>query len=282
MKAILIEKIENISAHGISNIFTSKLKVVKILWGLVCLTVWIVCSYSIIHILFQYFHYDYLMNIKEDFEVPIEFPVLTFCNKAPSKFINLTSDDLTDLKQENDRLFNNHKLTYPEKRIALRTLVTRLNQQIDTNDAFNRSILNCVFDGKFCNEDDFHIYAHPKLGLCYEFNGQRGKPIKNQSMPGVNQGFFIEMYLAPSPLTAYGIPTFTEGIEFAVHEKRKFNVNKVKLISTGIKTAFIIKQTRMKKLKKPYSDCEDLKTIDDYESKLYKQTFAIKGFYEKR
>ena len=71
---------QNGSIHGISNFIRTKQILIKALWLAILIISAVYCCYSIKKIILNYFEFECVSNMVEEFYLPIDFPSVTICD----------------------------------------------------------------------------------------------------------------------------------------------------------------------------------------------------------
>lgn len=69
------------TSHGLPSIIRSRRKPIKLMWAISLIISIITCFYLVLDTLFNYLSFDVTTNANLIYEIPIEFPTISFCNK---------------------------------------------------------------------------------------------------------------------------------------------------------------------------------------------------------
>ena len=273
-----------ISAHGLSNILRAQNRGSLILWLLLFLLAAGACCFFIVQNILTFYLHEVVTSIEVKSETVIKFPAVTFCYPNLHNFI-LNQSILNDLHQmyaEKSSSNQSFKDKYQE--------IAYLNHQINTNELknsdlkhhYDETVLYCTFNGQECDYSDFQL--SPLLVLnCMTFNGQvnTSKP-KEIHDRGTGYGLDIQIYAGLSEDKSYDtIYTTRDMILIWVHESNKSPVYFKPIESSpGSHTSLAVSKSSVKKIPKPYSECEDMENYKN--SKEYKMTLQIYKEYKQQ
>ncbi len=83
IKKRISEWSKSITAHGLPNIFLSKIFIIKVLWSLAFVASISYCIINIYREIVKYVNYEYTTHLETVDEVPALFPAITVCNINP-------------------------------------------------------------------------------------------------------------------------------------------------------------------------------------------------------
>lgn len=147
---------------------------------------------------------------------------------------------------------------------------------------YEETIISCTFNLKPCLQTDFQIYYDNNFGVCFEFNGfeyfkRNGKYKQTLKEDGKASGLQIEMYLGNT-----GHMLLERGAHIVVRENTFHQLSLAEGfdITAGSISNVLVKRINTINKPEPYNQCKDLKTIDDFDSILYKETFKFYNKYK--
>ena len=217
--------------------------------------------YFIAKSLIDYFGYEVVSKTNVVYEIPTQFPTVTFCDNNPfstyeaqaymesiGKINNISSDSsvvfLTQLNASNPST----------------------SDDMRKNLGLNLGQISCTYDYTDCL-NDLHWYWSFFYGNCYQFN--LGLNLTNQNVDlketyRNGKGFGLNIKIDLIDENEY-LSSYANGLVVYVHNSsfqpsEEINVEPGKLTSIKVKRTFVEKQPS------PYSDCIELTT---YSSLLY-------------
>ena len=267
----------DISAHGLSNILRAEKKGTLILWLLLFLLAAGSCCFFIVQNILTFYLHEVVTNIEVKSEAVIKFPTVTICYPNLHNFI-LNQSILNDLHQmyaEKSSSNQSFKDKYQE--------IAYLNYQINTNELknsdlkhhYDETVLYCTFNEQECDYSDFQLDASVRNYYtdfnCMKFNGQvdTSNP-KEISRSGSVSGLNLQIYAGLSEDESYyNIISMKDMMMVWVHESTKSPVIEKPIESSpGSHTNLVVSKTSLKRIPKPYSECDDMtkyKTSEEYE-----------------
>jgi len=271
LKTKLLERLEefclNSSTHGIPSIYRSTSYFLKTSWTLFTVGSTGLCFYLMTLSIIEFLSYPVSTNIEIVKEVPTLFPSVSICNLNPYKIqdpkINFYLKEIRKkIEQTND--------IHPDMK---RTLLKKIVQQNLSNNEqkklfgwqLKEMLFHCKFNGFPCNQlFDFEYLYNINYLNCYKFNGV-DSALKKIGKSGLNSGLQLELYIGKSQDSL----TDNNGIRVIIHnytEKKIFPEDEGINLEPGKKYLIGIKRTFYKKESKPYSDCIDDLSLENYGS----------------
>jgi hypothetical protein len=217
--------------HGLPNVFRSKILFKKIIWIFAWLLGATLTVYLIAESIDNYLSYEVEIKSRIEFEKPILFPKVTFCNMDPFvtnesiKFLAnyIRNDEIyseqvvslnlsntsSDLELVNYFIDNQHDFNFKVKSLYQ----ANSTQAIETKKSFGHDINTFVYKCRFgmwkCNlTSDFEWSYNFKYGNCYTFNAvtkndvtddpDQLKPPFRLYKPGVQNGLQISLFVGKS------------------------------------------------------------------------------------
>jgi hypothetical protein len=291
LKKAILNSIENLTIHGLPNIFRKEHILIRLWWFLLTT---ISIYFSILFIrqtLFEYFNYNVITEIRFNEAEIVEFPVITICN------INKLSTDysLKYLKRQlsYDAEFNFDYVQLDDLKYNLVNSFAKdllghlpLNEKQKYSKS-NEMVKKCKFIKKKCSANDFEWLFNAKYGNCIQFNTNSSFHVNKTKLDGTMiNSFYIELDVSlPNEIDEYG---FQKGIYLSIDDKHTnpFNdFDDVLMIRPGLETSILIEKSKFIRHPKPYSKCDfkfdDIDTISYFkkEFKYFKQVFDANYFY---
>ena len=135
-------------------------------------------------------------------------------------------------------------------------------------DYYNELVILCTFNYKNCSSSNFML-VHSILysnDVCLTYEAP-----EKVLYPGLHGSLLIEMYLSEDKSLTIDNSV---GASFLVHQRNivPYYIEQTAL-TPGYFTKVSISNKNEIKLPKPYNECNDFKSIDDYNTELYKETF---------
>ena len=234
LKNLLKEWIANVSIVGLPRVFTSKYKILKVLWASAFLCAILLTGWQIMLSIIDYGNYPTTTNTQIANVNQLPFPVVSFCSiDAPTTYDNYSENAL-----------------YTSRKISI------------------TDVKKATFQSKEVNyERDFENYTDPMFGKCLRFNsGQsmNGKqvPFKTVNSRGVINSLFLQIDSSVNLMIWISNETVSSISKLGT------------VLQSGFYHSFILKRTILIKQPKPYSGCTyDLTQFDSYGSECYKKTF---------
>jgi hypothetical protein len=150
IEKLLKERLYNSFAQALIKLFSTPYLTLKIILALFSLSSSGLASYLVIQSIFAYLTYGVSLSSRTIFETPTLFPKVTFCNLNP-----LTTEYAYNQSQIGVNIQN---LTIAEKK--------KLGH--DLNDI----LIDCLFNLKQCDSNNFVWSYDPWYGNCYTFNSE--------------------------------------------------------------------------------------------------------------
>ena len=292
IKEKIIELMLTTTAHGFPNIIRAKRKILKLIWTIFVILFSTLCVVLIVQNILQY--YEFPVTTKVDYPIVnhANFPSVAVCNSNPfvTKFavdtifaevfaqVNITLNDQNKTKLEmlNEMLIQDNGL-----RTEILTNVYNFNESLKkrANFPINEILISCKYEGVDCSWQNFDWFWSYNYGNCYVFNSinVNASNLKIRS-PGFTNSLTLELFGGFEEL----MPVFdvSQGFVVMVYDRRQdtnFNDNfKFIMARIGTETDVALNRLFVKKLPKPYSECDfDLSTvtIDSFQSPFFKVSF---------
>lgn len=273
LKDILREIFEGSTFHGIPSILKTRTIFMKIIWTFFSILATALCLQQIIYAILNFQNYDTITSIATIVEMPT-FPTITICNLNPFQ----TDIALQSLnRSSNTSGFDDFEI-----------LLFNLNQMFLYNDTTKRSfsynmnetLIDCRFNAKKCNSDEFDWYFDPLYGNCYRYNSKN--PLKKIIQPGNRFGLRLELFAGDSNR----IPAFIKNFGFQVMINNQTvlpSLNEGFTISTGIETNLKVSRMFAEQLGDPYNHCILNSVAENmYNLKYYKRIIDSNRTYRQK
>ncbi|XP_073504258.1 epithelial sodium channel subunit gamma [Phyllobates terribilis] len=151
-----------------------------------------------------------------------------------------------------------------------------MDEKIKMSYSANELLINCFFDGKPCDAQNFTLFHHSLYGNCYTFNDAKQEPLLESSMGGAEAGLKLVIYIDEEEYNPFLVTA--AGAKILVHDQNDFPFIEESgtELETAMEASIGMQLTESSKLSSPYSDC----TIDGSDvpvDNLYnkKYTFQI-------
>lgn len=264
----------NSACQGLIKLFETRGLIIKVLWFFSLLVSIAICSFLVLQNFLEYFQYDVTTKIRKSKSQITEFPAVTICNKnffttdeALQFFINETEANRTEnmfdidglylkykskLKEHYKEIFKRYSSLFIIDNISLPN-ITKMGLQIDD------VLIDCYFNGDFCNSSDFEWKHDQMLGNCFSFNSineslnQRSKVVEHSGKQfGLTMTLFAGVnHQLKSLYPDYGIVIRIDNSTYEVASEEGIS------ISTGFETDLAINdRVYAFRLPKPYSNCD--------------------------
>lgn len=267
----LIEVFENLigdsTSHGLPRIVKSRSYFIKTIWALCTIFSTSVCIYQIHKSIVFYLDYDTTISVENKVEIPSPFPEVMICNLNPFQ------TDLALSFLNNNQIFENGNSKFENIHIK----IGLLNQISSFNDTHKRQfgfnineiLIDCTFNMRKCNSEDFEWYFHSFYGNCFRF-----KPLnfshKSISQTGSLFGLVLKLFSG----NLESIPALNEKSGYQIIISNQSNqplFNEGITISPGMESNLKVERLFRQHLGQPYNDClEDLTSTDEFDSELYR------------
>jgi len=268
--------IEDSTIHGSPRVLKSNSWISKIVWTIFFCLSSSCCVYLIISATLSFLQYSVVTSIETITEIPANFPAITICNLNKLQTNNSLSIAKKYANTPYPNIFTNFFL---------------MNELSSSNDSFqkslhyplNESLISCTINTMSCSSADFVWNFNPIYGNCYSFNtgfknsGDSVDLIQISKAGNVN-GLKLELFIR----NPYNIPNFIQssGYHVIVHNRTyKISFFDGYDISAGVETNLAISRLYETNKPKPYSECIDLKSIESFDSNLYRVMFGLNQTY---
>lgn len=274
------------TAHGINNICRTKRDSFKLVWLFFLTISAIICMLLIVRNILDYLKYPVTTKINHPTVNEAEFPSVAVCNSNPflTKFsvqklidhLNVYEKNSSGLLLLNEMLISNHTI-----RNQMLNNAYNMNETFQKLASFplNEVLISCMFKEETCTDSDFEWFWSYSYGNCFVINSiNRNFSHLKVHSSGKSSALELELFSGFESL----VPVFevSQGFVVMVFDKKqdlRFNTNfEFTLAGIGAETNIAMNRVKVKKLPKPYSNCDfDIKTssIDTFESPYYKVMF---------
>ena len=263
--------------HGITNIFTAKSNILRIIWILCFLVSLGYCVDQLISFIITYSQFYVISNYKNLYEVPTEFPTVDICNLNPydgnqlrrfASNLNLINNSQIIKNiyfiQEIENLTENFK-SYIEYSFQNDTYLLYL-----AGFFFYQMLISCQYNNQPCLSTDFQYYHNYHYGSCYSFNigydfWNNPAQIRDSIKAGAQYGLQLELFVGDPYLQQ--LYTYSSGIKVLIRNKSSipFPEEKGIEISPGTQTNIVVSRLFINHLPLPYNDCIDEINNENYE-----------------
>lgn len=281
--------------HGIANIFRTDKLFIRVPWIIACVFAWTLFGYLVYWISIDYKQYETVTNINVYHSHPARFPAVIFCNKnylQPIDFsqygpnMNYTKEleNIYETKSSMSEIWSAiWLLNYRFKNNVISHWLDAPREVFDR--IYNETVVSCLFNFVPCGRDNFEIYFDRAAGVCFEFNSYRtlkenGSYFYQTTDDGVISGLQIAMYLNGDSMFTF--PDKGALVVVRKNEKKSISLGEGFSVSTGITTNIVVNKVNIISQPEPYSKCQNLDGIDDFDSSLYRQTFEGYNDYTQR
>jgi hypothetical protein len=269
-------------------IFLDSNKRIKFLWITTYIVSWILCFIFTLLSINSYFQYEVVTKIEIHNELLSKFPAVTFCNLNSFDNIDLNKIDTKNLEElseyytnliKSNKSYTDKKLNWQYK-LGLLSLENSMKLKYSVENYFKKIIISCTFNTVKCDPSLFSITTNGFIGngICLTFNNNG---TLETSLSGFNTGLIIEMFMNTDNKTFNQFES--NGVIVTIHEPSKYTpFSKSNIISTGFFTRIAISKLSDIKLNEPYNKCKNIKTVNDFNSFLYKSTFETHNSYTQK
>jgi hypothetical protein len=282
------------SSLGLNNILDAPNKCIQSIWISCYFLAWSLCAYFLVKNLESYFEYEVVAQIEYSKESNFSFPAVTFCNKNP--FLNMKTEvfsdkEFTEFKNELLSVYINQSNKFLDSKMTMESILSSAVSEIFKNisnivDHPNETIISCKFNGQDCMKDISLNYNSSFHGICYSFNNINPRfsgnlSLKTTNSEGLFGGLNLELYVPNDESNLNYFPN--DGIDLVVHEQvETVPFIHAKTVPTGMATNIVVNKIKNIKLNKPYNECDNYKTINDFDSIAFKKTFEKHHEYKQQ
>ena len=295
LKEKFIELSSASTSHGFPNMFRTKHWPVRVMWLIFFLVSTGLCIFMVYRSVNDYLSYDVVNKIRDFSELPMVYPVITFCNVNPfineenesfiKKFLPITFNvsffqenyDLNQTASENDTYTNEYYAKNIEanfltlKEAKAQALIEAMNPE---NGDVNRKklgyplkeiLLNCLYNEKPCNTSDFTWTYLYDFGNCYQFNTGKDETgnsttLKKSFIAGNKNGLYLELYSGEAE-SIYSLQPDSGLIAFIHNQSSKPVPSEGIRIQPHSLTSIVLKKVLTQRQPHPYSNCQDLNSF---------------------
>ncbi|RNA24739.1 acid-sensing ion channel 4 [Brachionus plicatilis] len=269
-KLILKEHLSSSTIHGLSKIDKSSTIFTRVMWIIFFLIAIAFCSFMVIKNITNFLKYETTTKIETKYEISPVFPSVTVCN------VNFfTSDYAIEYFTNRSNIYSN-----PLKKHQLSINEIYSNPDYHKNidkfgDHFEKLFISCLFNSKSCDNASFWKFYNSHLfGNCFQFNTD-SKDLLTNSIPGFSNGLQIVLNVSvPRELSHLN---HRRGAVVFIHNHTEIPSNFL-MAPVGFETFISVSRVFIKKIKKPYTDCDgDTDNPDAFDSEIFKFIHS-KGF----
>ena len=286
-----IELSSSSSLHGYPNMFKTNHWPVRLMWLLFFLASATLCVFMVYRSVNDFLSFDVVNKIRDYSEIPMAYPAITFCNVNP--FINKNSDELilkyvpdafnvsylntnydaNSTSYDNATFLNASENIDYNWDILVRAQLQAMNKAMDPDYGdenrkklwypLDQILIDCVYNGKNCNESDFSWHYMYDFGSCYQFNTGKdlsgnSLPIKKSYISGDKSGLYLELYAGGDGESIYSLQPDSGMVVFIHNQSSKPVVSEGIRLKQNSLINIIMKKVFTQREPDPYSDCQDL------------------------
>ncbi|CAH1773414.1 unnamed protein product [Owenia fusiformis] len=292
---------ENTSAHGITEIYYSKGFFKITCWVLLTLAAIAVMILHMTTLFIDFYSYETTMSISVQNKRSLPFPAVTICNVNPIRASRLSQS--TILQSTIDGRDNITGATRDDKQTGLgamsnefliEELIEETIADIDTDTKiamghqYSDFILDCQYDGYYCDEGEFLAFYNYKYGNCFTFNSGSNSDVFLSGRAGPLHGLKLVLDIEAAEYIGDMSPAY--GVRVLVHSQGDMPFPEDQGITIGPGQATVI-GTNMLNIQlagDKYSDCTNSSfsnvNINVYEEHYpgtsYTQTACMKTCYQ--
>ena len=281
------------TCHGLPNIFKTQSLIIRIIWIICDLSSILYCIYLIYGNIKSYLSFEFMTNIDIIYEIPTNFPAISFCILNPLKpnlnnsitkylnrfLVNLSYLNMPNLIQSDDDLA--YYYTFMLRSLFISDYFTDKFRQ-DLGISLSDSLISCRFQLNTCTADDFEWFWDFFYGNCFKFNGNSSKILKS-TQPGPMNSLQIELFIGNyydinQLLSTNGVHVFINNQTCTVTRS-----NDGIDVPSGSHTNIMLDRTFNLKLENPYNDCKsNLNSIDSFDSLYFKEIIKSNRTYTQK
>ena len=259
----------NSTDHLLPKLASATSRISQYMWllfgaiSIICLALYLIVYRDVYN---QYMYTTKMKVVKED---SLKLPDITVCY---DRLEPLVPFDKTTVS--NKSFAEVIKILEEQHQSILENLTSSITETI-ANFA-NESVLSCTFDGEQCEGrvgKRSYYSASKGHGKCIELTPLIRSSRRRKDFSGA--GLSVEMYIESTKET---FPHDSYELTLTL----KSNPEKKMMLPIGYETDVSISETRDMQLPRPYNNCLKLRTIEDYHSELYKQTWNETGNYNEK
>jgi hypothetical protein len=267
LKKVILNSIQNLTIHGLPNIFKKDNILIKLWWLLLTIVSIFSSILFIRQTLLEYYNYNVITEIRINEAESIEFPIITMCN------VNKLSTDysLKHLERQFD-VIDDYDVDFEDLKFLLANSYGEdlLNlYSLEEKQKFTKSkemIKKCKFIRNKCTRKDFEWLFNSRYGNCIRFNSNSSLNVKKTRIGGTMiNSLFIELDVSlPYNINQYELQ---KGIYLSIDDKHTNpfdDIDDVILIRPGLETSILIEKSSFIKYPRPYSKCDF--RLDDFDS----------------
>ncbi len=264
----------SLGAHGIPRLFRAKHKSIKLMWLIFILFSISYCLLNLYRLLRVYLNYEYVTQSEVISEVPLEFPTITICDINP--FTTKQAEILIEEVFQNEfnaSIRNNNlsareflsKLEVANKRALFFSYMPEFlddEKRKKLGFSLNDTLVECVFNLKTCDQNDFVWFYSHENGNCFSFNtgfDYNGKTtgIRSSTRPGMVNGLRLKFFqnLVDNAFSS----EFETGLKIFISNNTIDPMSTEGIdVSRRMNTNIVLKKSFSQRITSPYSDCMDI------------------------
>jgi hypothetical protein len=264
-----IDSLQNLTIHGIPNLFREKPKTIKLFWFILTAISACLSVYFIYKTIYDFLEYEVTTEVRLIDAQSLDIPNIMICNKnqlsssESVKYLNLIAKQIGlkdyDNNKEKMKLF----LSLLSPGYILYNISFDLGRNLTLKP--NQMIFECLFNNEKCDYDWFEWIFNINYGNCYRINPYKMKKqyLQNKTKRDLSQskkanpvyGLFMKLYLGQISELNYLMPD--KIIQLSIHEEKDNPFDELDLIDLpgGFESTIQIQLSKFSKYPKPYSNC---------------------------
>jgi len=279
LKHIFLEFSQRTNVDCYSKIFDYENVFIKLIWIIILVTSLTFTSYLLMSNINNYFGYDVTTKIGSYYQMPTEFPAVTFCDANA-----FTSYDAQDLFWQH---FNGWDWGSAYNTLYMAASDPSYGDENRKKLGLKISQISCTYNNTDC-QNDLHWYWSYDYGNCFQFNtglnlSDDAIEKKQVNVEGPMHGLQIRIY----PFKHYNFYARIKdfGIVVFVHNSSlKPTSTNLVFLEPGMSSFIQVKRTYVNNYPAPYTSCIDLSSysspLHDYITKSLNRTYRQRDCFE--
>jgi hypothetical protein len=279
LKEIFVEFSRRTNVDCYSKIFEYNSIFIKLIWIVILVTSLGFTSYLLVSNVNNYLNYDVTTKIGSYYELPTEFPAVTFCNS--NAFTTFQAQFLFW------QYINDWGWEIAYNMIFMRTSSPSYGDDDRKQLGLSIDQISCIYNNMDC-KNDLHWYWSYDYGNCFQFNTGLNSTGNFIDKTQVNvEGPLRGLHIYINPFKNYNYYTGTNdfGVVVFVHNSSlKPTSSDIVYLQPGQSSYIQVKRTYVDNYPTPYTSCTDLSSYSsplyDYITKSLNKTYRQRDCFE--
>ena len=285
IKVNSIDSLQNLTTHGIPNLFREKPKTIKLFWFIITAVSACLSVYFIYKTISDYLTYEVTTEVRLIDADSLDIPNIMICNKnqlssnESVKYLNLIAKQIGIEDYDNNKEKVKQFISLLSPGYILYNISFELGRSLTLKP--KDMVFECLFNDVKCDESWFEWIFNINYGNCYRINTlkMRQDYLQNKTMVDLSKsikanplyGLYMKLYLGQTNELNYLMPD--KMIQLSVHDEKANPFDELDLIDLpgGFDSTVQIQLSKFSKYPKPYSNCE-YSLENDPDSKIIQET----------